>query len=150
MGIAIYQILASLEPARSIVRMTPRRLTEKHSSSDEFNRELVILILPLQTLLHHYIFITYFIIIYLSLISSLYIYHLFHHYIFITYFIIIYLSLISSLYIYHLFHHYIFITSNLRLTSHPRSTLFLPDTGTPGTSREDTVKILMMINWSLS
>ena len=38
MGIAITQVLASLEPcfyAQSIVRMALRRLTEKHSSSDE-------------------------------------------------------------------------------------------------------------------
>ena len=32
--------------------------------------------------------------------------------------------------------HYIFIISQLRLTSHPRSTVVLLDTGTPGTSRE--------------
>ena len=32
--------------------------------------------------------------------------------------------------------HYIFIISQLWLTSHPRSTAFLLDTGTPGTSRE--------------
>ena len=32
--------------------------------------------------------------------------------------------------------HYIFIISQLWLTSHPRSTVFLLDTGTPGTSRE--------------
>ena len=32
--------------------------------------------------------------------------------------------------------HYIFIISQLWLTSHPRSTLVLLDTGTPGTSRE--------------
>ena len=32
--------------------------------------------------------------------------------------------------------HYIFITSKLWLTSHPRSTVVLLDTGTPGTSRE--------------
>ena len=45
MGTAISQVLASLEPcfhARSIVR----RLTEKHASSDEFDREIVIHILP--------------------------------------------------------------------------------------------------------
>ena len=34
------------------------------------------------------------------------------------------------------YHHYIFIISQLRLTSHPRSTVVLLDTGTPGTSRE--------------
>ena len=48
MGIAISQVLASFEPrfyAWSIVGMAPRRL-KKHSSSDEFNREIVILILP--------------------------------------------------------------------------------------------------------
>ena len=33
-------------------------------------------------------------------------------------------------------HHYIHIISQLRLTSHPRSTVALLDTGTPGTSRE--------------
>ena len=33
-------------------------------------------------------------------------------------------------------YHYIFIMSQLWLTSHPRSTLVLLDTGTPGTSRE--------------
>ena len=33
-------------------------------------------------------------------------------------------------------HHYIFIISQLRLTSHPRSTVVLLDTGTPGTSGE--------------
>ena len=33
-------------------------------------------------------------------------------------------------------HHYIFIISQLRLTSHPRSTVVLLDTGTLGTSRE--------------
>ena len=33
-------------------------------------------------------------------------------------------------------HHYIFIISQMWLTSHPRSALVLPDTGTPGTSRE--------------
>ena len=33
-------------------------------------------------------------------------------------------------------HHYIFIISQLRLTSHPRSTVVLLDTETPGTSRE--------------
>ena len=32
--------------------------------------------------------------------------------------------------------HYVFITSPLWLTSHPRSTVVLLDTGTPGTSRE--------------
>ena len=47
MGIAIAQVLASssLEPcfyARLIVRIALRRLTEKHSSSDKFNREIVI------------------------------------------------------------------------------------------------------------
>ena len=31
---------------------------------------------------------------------------------------------------------YIFIISQLRLTSHPRNTVVLLDTGTPGTSRE--------------
>ena len=35
-----------------------------------------------------------------------------------------------------LYHHYIFIISQLRLTSHPRSTVVLLDTETPGTSRE--------------
>ena len=48
MGIAISQLLASLEPcfyARTIFRIALRRLTEKHSSSDEFNREIVILTL---------------------------------------------------------------------------------------------------------
>ena len=40
--------------------------------------------------------------------------------------------------------HYIFyIISHLWLTSHPRSTLVLLDTCTPGTSREDTVRMLM-------
>ena len=33
-------------------------------------------------------------------------------------------------------HQYIFIISQLWLTSHPRSTVVLLDTGTPGTSRE--------------
>ena len=33
-------------------------------------------------------------------------------------------------------HHYIFFISQLRLTSHPRSTVVLLDTETPGTSRE--------------
>ena len=33
-------------------------------------------------------------------------------------------------------HHYIFIIAQLWLTSHPRSTVVLLDTGTPGTSRE--------------
>ena len=33
-------------------------------------------------------------------------------------------------------HYYIFIISQLWLTSHPRSTVVLLDTGTPGTSRE--------------
>ena len=33
-------------------------------------------------------------------------------------------------------YHYIFIISQLRLTSHPRSTVVLLDTETPGTSRE--------------
>ena len=33
-------------------------------------------------------------------------------------------------------YHYIFIISQLWLTSHPRSTVVLLDTGTPGTSRE--------------
>ena len=33
-------------------------------------------------------------------------------------------------------HHFIFIISQLWLTSHPRSTVVLLDTGTPGTSRE--------------
>ena len=48
-GIAIFQVLASLEPCfyvRSSVRMALRGLTEK-----QFNREIVILILPPQTLL---------------------------------------------------------------------------------------------------
>ena len=35
-----------------------------------------------------------------------------------------------------IYHHYIFIISQLWLTSHPRSTMVLLDTGTPGTSRE--------------
>ena len=34
------------------------------------------------------------------------------------------------------FQHYIFNISQLWLTSHPRSTVVLLDTGTPGTSRE--------------
>ena len=34
------------------------------------------------------------------------------------------------------FNHYIFIISQLWLTSHPRSTVVLLGTGTPGTSRE--------------
>ena len=49
MGIAIFEVLASLEPcfyALFIVRMALRRLTEKLSSSDEFNRKMVVLILP--------------------------------------------------------------------------------------------------------
>ena len=54
MGITISQALTSLEPcfyARSIVKMALIRiLTEKHSSDDEFNREIVILILTPQTL----------------------------------------------------------------------------------------------------
>ena len=33
-------------------------------------------------------------------------------------------------------HHYIFIISQLWLTSHPRGTVVLLDTGTPGISRE--------------
>ena len=33
-------------------------------------------------------------------------------------------------------HHYIFIVPQLWLTSHPRSTVILLETGTPGTSRE--------------
>ena len=33
-------------------------------------------------------------------------------------------------------YHYIFTTSQLWLTSHPRGTVVLLDTGTPGTSRE--------------
>ena len=33
-------------------------------------------------------------------------------------------------------HHYVFIISQLWLTSHPRSTVVLLDTRTPGTSRE--------------
>ena len=48
MGITISQVLASLELyfyTRSVVRMALRRLTEKCSSSDEFNREIVTLIL---------------------------------------------------------------------------------------------------------
>ena len=32
--------------------------------------------------------------------------------------------------------HYIFIIAQLWLTSHPRSTVVILDTGTPGTSRE--------------
>ena len=50
MGIAISQVVLSLEPcfyARSIVRMVVRRLMKKHSSSNELNREIVILILLL-------------------------------------------------------------------------------------------------------
>ena len=35
-----------------------------------------------------------------------------------------------------LVHHYMFIISQLWLTSHPRSTVVLLNTGTPGTSRE--------------
>ena len=35
-----------------------------------------------------------------------------------------------------IFRHYIFIISQLWLTSHPRSTVVLLDTGTPATSRE--------------
>ena len=60
MGIAMSQVLASLKPclyARSIARMALRTLTEKHFSSDEVNREIVITqvsqgvpILPPQTL----------------------------------------------------------------------------------------------------
>ena len=50
MSIAVSHVLAPLKPcfqARPIVRMALRRLTEKkHSSSDEFNQEIVILILP--------------------------------------------------------------------------------------------------------
>ena len=34
------------------------------------------------------------------------------------------------------FHHYILIIAQLWLTSHPRSTVVLMDTGTPGISRE--------------
>ena len=33
-------------------------------------------------------------------------------------------------------YHYIFMISQLWLTSHPRSTVVLLDTGTPGTSRD--------------
>ena len=57
MGTAISQVLASLEPcfyARSIVRMALKRLTEKHSSSDEFSQEIVFLILPQQNPLFEY------------------------------------------------------------------------------------------------
>ena len=49
MGITISQVLASLEPCfytRSVVRIALTRLTEKNSSSDEFHREIVLLILP--------------------------------------------------------------------------------------------------------
>ena len=35
-----------------------------------------------------------------------------------------------------MYHHYIFIISQLRLTAHPRSTVVLLGTRTPGTSRE--------------
>ena len=35
------------------------------------------------------------------------------------------------------FHHYIFIISQLWLTSHPRSTVVLLDTGTPGTEQRN-------------
>ena len=35
-----------------------------------------------------------------------------------------------------IFYHYIFIVSQLWLTSHPRSTVVLLDTGTPGNSRK--------------
>ena len=49
MSIAISQLLASMGPCfyvPSIVRMAIKRLTEKYSSSEEFNRKIVILILP--------------------------------------------------------------------------------------------------------
>ena len=49
MGMAISQIFTSLEPCfcvQSIVRMTIRRLILKKHSLDEFNREIVIPILP--------------------------------------------------------------------------------------------------------
>ena len=42
----------------------------------------------------------------------------------------------SSVYPVGILHHYIFIISPLWLTSHPRSTVVLLDTGTPSTSRE--------------
>ena len=35
-----------------------------------------------------------------------------------------------------MYYHYVFVISQLWLTSHPRSTEVLLDTGTPGTSRE--------------
>ena len=41
--------------------------------------------------------------------------------------------------------HHKFVISHLSLTSLQRTTLFVLDTGTPGTSREDTVKTLMAI-----
>ena len=41
-----------------------------------------------------------------------------------------------SEFIMELYHYYIFIISQLWLTSRPRSTVVLLDTGTPGTSRE--------------
>ena len=48
MGLDISQVFASLEPCfyvRSIIRTALKRLPEKHFSSDEFNREIVTLIL---------------------------------------------------------------------------------------------------------
>ena len=46
MGIAISRVREALFYAQSIVRMALRRLTKKNSSGDEFNQEIVILILP--------------------------------------------------------------------------------------------------------
>ena len=37
----------------------------------------------------------------------------------------------------------LFIITHLWLTSRPRSELFLPDTDTPGTSREETARMLV-------
>ena len=57
MSIAISQVLASLEPclyARSIVRRALKRLIGKHSSTDEFNRKIAVLILPPQTLVYEF------------------------------------------------------------------------------------------------
>ena len=48
MGMAVSQVLASLEPcfyARSVIRIALKRLTEEISSSDKLNREIVMLIL---------------------------------------------------------------------------------------------------------
>ena len=55
MSTAISQVLVPLEPyfyARSIVRIALKRLTKKCSSSNEFNRDIVILILPPQALVN--------------------------------------------------------------------------------------------------